>query len=67
MRQFILMSWAWGKSLEKDAAWDSARNVSAVIGCTSMIAYITTMPWYWMPFTVAILSGAWYADYLRHF
>lgn len=64
---FVARSVAWGKHLNREAAIDSARNVFAVVGVTSSMAYLSTMPWFWMPFSIAILAGAWYADYLRHF
>lgn len=67
MRDFILRSWSWGRSLDREAAWDSARNVAAYIGCAAVVAYFTTMSVWWMPFSTALLVGAWWADYLRHF
>ena len=67
MKTFILNSWAWGRSLNREAAWDSARNVAAYVGVAAIVAYFTTMSAWWMPFSAVVLTGAWYADYLRHF
>jgi len=58
---------AWGRSLDRAAAWDSARSVFALIGVGAVVAYMGTMPPYLVPLALAVMAGAWYADYRRHF
>jgi len=67
LKRAVLASWAWGRSLNRDAAVDSARNVLAVLGVGTVLADFGTMRvWLLLPCAVALL-GTWYADYLRHF
>ena len=58
---------AWGRTLDREAAWDSARSVFALIGVGAVVAYMGTMPPYLVPFAIVVMAGAWYADYRRHF
>lgn len=58
---------AWGRAIDREAAFDSARSVFAMIGVGAVLAYMGTMPPYLVPFAVVIIAGAWYFDYLRHF
>jgi hypothetical protein len=54
------------RSLDRDAAIDSARNVLMVIGLGVLIGDFATMKaWFTVP-AFAILAVVWYADYLRH-
>lgn len=63
----ILMSVAWGRKLDRAAAWDSARNFFAMIGVATVLADFGSMR-VWMMFPMTIFAvAAWYADYLRHF
>jgi|HubBroStandDraft_4_1064222.scaffolds.fasta_scaffold158327_1 hypothetical protein len=58
---------AWGRSLDREAALDSARSVFALIGVGAVVAYMGTMPPFLVPLALVIMAGAWYADYRRHF
>lgn len=58
---------AWGRSLDREAALDSARSVFALIGVGAVVAYMGTMPPFLVPLALVIVAGAWYADYRRHF
>jgi hypothetical protein len=55
------------KTLNRDAAVDSARNVFAVLGVGAALAYMGTMPPYLVPVALVLIAGVWYVDYLRHF
>jgi hypothetical protein len=58
---------AWGKSLNRDAAYDSGRNVLAVIGGATVLADFTTMRLWMLAPSLAFAFFLWYMDYLRHF
>lgn len=60
-------AWRFLRSLDRDAAIDSARTVLACIGGAAILAYMGTMPPVLVPLALVIVIGLWYADYLRHF
>jgi hypothetical protein len=58
---------AWGKSLHREAALDSLRNVLAVVGGASILADFTTIK-VWLILPMLVLAFLiWYLDYERHF
>jgi len=66
-RARIRRSIAWGRSLDRAAAFDSIRNVLCVIGAATILADFGTMR-LWMALPCVLVAGAvWYIDYLRHF
>jgi hypothetical protein len=58
---------AWGKSLHRDAALDSVRNVLAVVGGATILAdFATIKVWLILPM-LAVAFLIWFLDYERHF
>jgi len=58
---------AWGKSMHKEAALDSVRNVLAVVGGATILADFTTIKvWLILPM-LGIAFLIWFLDYERHF
>ena len=57
----------WARGLHREAAFDSIRNVLAVVGAATVLADFDTMKtWFILPmlgFTFLI----WFLDYERHF
>lgn len=63
---WIKRSVAWGKSLNREAAIDSAKSVFAVLGVGTVLADFGTMrAWMLLP-CAACFAGAWWGDYIRH-
>ncbi len=57
----------WGKSMHREAALDSARNVLAVVGGATILADFTTIKvWLIVPM-LAVAFLIWLLDYERHF
>jgi hypothetical protein len=54
------------RSLNRDAALDSMRNILAVIGAGAILGDFLTMRWYFVLPAFAFACAVWYADYLRH-
>jgi len=63
----IKRSIAWGRALDREAALDSVKSVFALVGVGAVLAYMGTMPPYLVPVAGCVLTGAWWADYMRHF
>ena len=58
---------AWAKSLHRDAALDSLRNVLAVVGAATILADFDTIKvWLILPM-LAFAFLIWFLDYERHF
>jgi hypothetical protein len=58
---------AWAKSLHRDAALDSLRNVLAVVGAATILAdFDTIKAWLIVPM-LAFAFLIWFLDYERHF
>jgi len=58
---------AFFRSLDREAAIDSTKNVLAILGVGTVIGdFASKMPLYFMLPAVVILAGVWYMDYLRH-
>jgi hypothetical protein len=58
---------AWAKSLHRDAALDSLRNVLAVVGGATILADFDTIKvWLILPM-LAFAFLIWFLDYERHF
>jgi hypothetical protein len=68
---WIKFSWTWGKkffrTLHREAALDSLRNVLSVIGVGTLLGDFATMRAFFILFGMAILFLVWLADYHRHF
>ena len=57
----------WGKSMHREAALDSIRNVLAVVGGATILADFTTIKiWLILPM-LGIAFLIWFLDYERHF
>jgi hypothetical protein len=57
----------WGKSIHRDAALDSLRNVLAVIGAGTILADFSTIKaWLLVPM-IGFAILIWFLDYERHF
>jgi hypothetical protein len=54
------------KSLNREAALDSARSILAVIGVGTILGDFLTMRWYYVVPAAFFAFWVWYADYLRH-
>lgn len=54
------------RTLNRDAALDSARNVMAVLGVGTVLANFSTMAWWFIAPGLALLGGTWYGLYLRY-
>lgn len=71
MKRFITFSWAWGRNffrtLHKQAALDSARNVLAVIGVGTLLGDFAEMRAFFIFGGIGILFLIWMIDYHRHF
>ncbi|MGA9391085.1 MAG: hypothetical protein WBV69_11620 [Candidatus Sulfotelmatobacter sp.] len=58
---------AWAKSLHREAALDSLRNVLAIIGGATILAdFGTIKAWLILPM-VGVAFVIWLLDYERHF
>jgi len=58
---------AWGKSLHREAALDSVRNVLAIVGGATILADFTTIKmWLILPM-LGVAFLIWFLDYERHF
>jgi 4-amino-4-deoxy-L-arabinose transferase-like glycosyltransferase len=58
---------AFFRSLDREAALDSTKNVLAILGVGTVIGdFASKMPLYFMLPALIILLGVWYMDYLRH-
>ena len=58
---------AWAKSLHREAALDSLRNVLAVVGGATILADFDTIKvWLILPM-LAFAILIWFLDYERHF
>jgi hypothetical protein len=58
---------AWAKSVHRDAALDSLRNVLAVVGAATILADFDTIKvWLILPM-LAFAFLIWFLDYERHF
>ncbi len=54
------------RTMNREAALDSLRDVLAVIGLATLLGDFATMRmWYMVP-AFALLCVVWYADYMRH-
>lgn len=57
----------WIRSLDREAALDSTRNVLTVIGGATVLGNFGTMrAWLMLPM-LGVFGVIWYLDYLRHF
>jgi len=57
----------WGKSLHREAALDSLRNVLAIVGGATVLAdFGTVKVWLIVPM-LAVAFLIWLLDYERHF
>jgi hypothetical protein len=57
----------WGRTMHREAALDSARNVLAVVGGATILADFTTIKvWLILPM-MGIAFLIWFLDYERHF
>lgn len=54
------------RSLDREAAMDSVRNILAVIGASTLLGDFARLSWYLYLPSLAILALVWYMDYLRH-
>lgn len=71
MKNFLKFSFTWGRkflrSLHREAALDSLRNVMAVVGLGTVIGDFATMRlWMVLP-CLSLAFLVWFADYQRHF
>jgi len=58
--------WNFLRTMNRDAALDSLRDVLAVLGLGTVIGDFATMRvWYVLP-AFALACAVWYADYIRH-
>jgi 4-amino-4-deoxy-L-arabinose transferase-like glycosyltransferase len=58
---------AFFRSIDREAAIDSTKNVLAILGVGTVIGdFASKMPLYFMLPALMILAGVWYMDYLRH-
>jgi hypothetical protein len=68
---YIKFSVAWGRmffrTLHREAALDSLRNVLALIGAGTILADFSTMRYWFIVPGSALLFLIWFADYRRHF
>ena len=65
--RWVQMSWAWGRKIEREAAYDSARNVLAIIGFGTVLGDFAVMHlWMLAPCAVGAVL-VWHLDYVRHF
>ena len=55
------------RSLHRDAALDSLRNVLAFIGAATVLADFATMRYWMLIPALAVCFGIWRLDYWRHF
>lgn len=51
------------KNFRPQAAWESARNVFAILGVGSTLAYIGAMHIFIAIFSTILVSGTWYGMY----
>jgi hypothetical protein len=58
---------AWAKSLHRDAALDSLRNVLAVVGAATILADFDTIKGWLIVPMLAFAFLIWFLDYERHF
>jgi hypothetical protein len=65
--RWILASIAWGRTLNRDAAIDSLKNVFAIVGVCAAVAMLDTMHLWMIPPALLMIAGCWYGDYIRHF
>lgn len=57
----------WAKSLHREAALDSLRNVLAIVGAATILAdFATIKAWLILPM-IAFAFLIWFLDYERHF
>lgn len=55
------------RTIHREAALDSVKNVLAVLGVGTVIGdFASKMPIYFMVPAFIILVGVWYLDYIRH-
>lgn len=54
------------RTMNRDAAIESARSVLAVIGAGTLLGDFLTMRWFYVVPAACFAFGVWYADYLRH-
>jgi hypothetical protein len=54
------------RTLNRDAALDSLRNILCVIGAGSVLGDFLTMRWYYVLPAFSFACAVWYVDYLRH-
>lgn len=57
---------AFFRSVNREAALDSWRNILAVIGFGTLAADVRGLPILYFVLSLAVLLGVWYADYMRH-
>lgn len=58
---------AWGRSIHREAALDSLRNVLAVVGAATILADFSTIKvWLILPMLFFAFL-IWFLDYERHF
>ncbi|HVI10500.1 MAG TPA: hypothetical protein VND65_19585 [Candidatus Binatia bacterium] len=61
------LTWAWIKSMHREAALDSLRNVLAIVGGATILAdFGTVKAWLLVPMAL-VAFAIWFIDYERHF
>jgi hypothetical protein len=57
----------WPRTLNREAAFDSVRNVLMVVGAGTILGDFATMRLWLVVPMLAVAGAVWYIDYLRHF
>ena len=70
MKNLIRLFICWGsrfvRTLNREAALDSLRNILAVVGLGTVLADFGTMRWWMVLPCAALMFGVWLIDYHRH-
>ena len=67
MLRMVRVCVAWVKSLHREAALDSLRNVLAVVGGATILADFTTIKAWLIAPMLVVAFLIWFLDYERHF
>lgn len=59
----ISFSWAWGKKLNRPAAWDALQKVLAGIGLGTLFGDFATMRLWLLAPAALLFAAAWYGLY----
>jgi|HubBroStandDraft_5_1064220.scaffolds.fasta_scaffold09963_4 hypothetical protein len=60
----VRRSIAWGRSLDKKIAFESARNMFAIVGVTGYAGFLSGMHIVLATFSFLLMAGTWYSVYL---